>query len=112
MALSGIFRNVTLWSSPQVHVRDFFIRTDLDTQYRDATLEAVLKVRNYGSQASSACTAALELFDRQGKPMPGLTAEAKVPGLAPARETAATLPLKVANPAKLLLETPTCIPWS
>ena len=28
--LSGIFRNVTLWSAPQVHVRDFFVKTDLD----------------------------------------------------------------------------------
>ena len=26
--LSGIFRNVTLWSSPQTHVRDFFVQTD------------------------------------------------------------------------------------
>ncbi|MGA2264507.1 MAG: sugar-binding domain-containing protein, partial [Acidobacteriota bacterium] len=36
--LSGIFRNVTLWSAPQVHIRDFFIKTSLDSQYRDATL--------------------------------------------------------------------------
>ena len=49
--LSGIFRNVTLWSAPQVHVRDFFLKTDLDSQYRDATLDAVLKVKNYGTQA-------------------------------------------------------------
>ena len=32
--LSGIFRNVTLWSAPQVHIRDFFVKTDLDAQYR------------------------------------------------------------------------------
>ena len=30
--LSGIFRNVTLWSAPQVHIRDFFVKTDLDAQ--------------------------------------------------------------------------------
>ncbi len=104
--LSGIFRNVTLWSSPQVHVRDFFLKTDLDAQYRDATLGAVLKVKNYGAQASSACTASIELFDRQGKPMPGLTAEAKVPGLAPGAEVAVMLSLKVANPARWTAETP------
>jgi beta-galactosidase len=104
--LSGIFRNVTLWSAPQVHVRDFFLKTDLDSQYRDATLEAALKVKNYGGQASSACTAAIELFDRQGKPMSGLAAEAKVPPLAPGEETAVTLSLKVANPAKWTAETP------
>ncbi|WP_150132995.1 sugar-binding domain-containing protein [Acidisarcina polymorpha] len=32
--LSGIFRNVTLWSAPQVHVRDFSLTTDLDPSYR------------------------------------------------------------------------------
>ena len=46
--LSGIFRNVTLWSAPQVHIRDFFIKTDLDEKYQDATVEVVAKVRNYG----------------------------------------------------------------
>jgi beta-galactosidase len=28
--LSGIFRNVTLWSAPQEHIRDFSLTTDLD----------------------------------------------------------------------------------
>jgi beta-galactosidase len=104
--LSGIFRNVTLWSAPQVHIRDFFIKTDLDAQYRDATLAAILKIKNYGGQASSPCAAAVALFDLQGKPMPGLTAQVKVPGLAAGAETAVTLSLNVANPAKWTAETP------
>jgi beta-galactosidase len=37
--LSGIFRDVYLFSTPQVHLRDFFVRCDLDEQYRDATLK-------------------------------------------------------------------------
>jgi beta-galactosidase len=104
--LSGIYRNVTLWSAPQVHVRDFFIKTDLDAQYRDATLEAVVKVKNYGSQASPASTAAIDLFDLKGQPMQGLTATANIPGLAAGEEKAVTLTLKVANPAKWTAETP------
>jgi len=28
--LSGIFRNVTLWSAPQEHIRDFYIKTTFD----------------------------------------------------------------------------------
>ena len=35
--LSGIFRNVTIWSTPQLHIRDFFVKTDLDEQYHNAT---------------------------------------------------------------------------
>ena len=48
--LSGIFRNVTVWSAPQQHIRDFFIKTDLDDQYRNATVEGTAKVKNYGTK--------------------------------------------------------------
>ena len=36
--LSGIFRDVYLWSTPAQHVRDFEVRTDLDREVhgRDA----------------------------------------------------------------------------
>ncbi|HEY9508414.1 MAG TPA: sugar-binding domain-containing protein, partial [Verrucomicrobiae bacterium] len=50
--LSGIFRNVTLWSAPEVHIRDFFVQTDLDDAYRNATLSAVAKVHNFSDQAA------------------------------------------------------------
>ena len=36
--LSGIFRDVTLWSTPPVHLRDFRVRTTLDASYRNAVL--------------------------------------------------------------------------
>jgi len=104
--LSGIFRSVTLWSAPQVHIRDFFIKTDLDAQYRDATLDAVLKVKNYGAAASLPCTAVVKLYDRKGKPLPKLSAETKVPGLEPGQETVVTLSFKVPDPDKWTAETP------
>lgn len=49
--LSGVFRDVTLWSTPAVHVRDFRVRTLLDGAYRDAQLDLTLKLRNRGAQA-------------------------------------------------------------
>ncbi len=36
--LSGIFRDVTLWSTPAVHLRDLRVRTPLDSAYRDGLL--------------------------------------------------------------------------
>lgn len=36
--LSGIFREVYLWSVPPVHIRDFEVRTDFDAGYRAAAL--------------------------------------------------------------------------
>jgi beta-galactosidase len=65
--LSGIFRNVTLWSAPKLHVQDTFITTDLDSQYRDATLKLVAKVHNYGSTASKLQFLWVDLYDPQGK---------------------------------------------
>lgn len=71
--LSGIFRNVTLWSAPNVHVRDFRITTDLDANYRDATLGVRAIVRNYGSQSAPARELAVTLSAPDGKKIPGAT---------------------------------------
>jgi beta-galactosidase len=104
--LSGIFRNVYLWSAPQVHIRDFAIKTDLDAQYKDAVLDVTAKVRNYGSQPAAKNTLALALYDAQDKPVSGATAEAAVPELQPGEEREIRLSAKVADPAKWTAETP------
>ena len=104
--LSGIFRNVTLWSAPQVHIRDFFVKTELDAQYRDATLDVTAKVRNYGDRAVEARKVSVELFTLNGKPVDGSRAEADVPALQAGQETAVSLKAPVANPAKWTAETP------
>ena len=64
--LSGIFRDVYLWSRAPVHVRDFENVADLDAAYRDGTLTASVSVRNAGA-TSAAVAARLELFDEHGK---------------------------------------------
>lgn len=63
--LSGIFRDVTLWSTPPVHLRDFRVRTALDPQYRNALLTVDAE---FTSQATAAREVALEvaLFDSAG----------------------------------------------
>lgn len=39
---SGIFREVYLYTVPQIHVRDLFLRTELDSSYRDGVLKISL----------------------------------------------------------------------
>lgn len=51
--LSGIFRDVTLWSTPSTHVRDFTVHTDLDSDYRDAKLAVTASIKNYTTTAST-----------------------------------------------------------
>ena len=44
MRFSGLFRDVFLYAKPAVHVQDIRICTQLDDDYRDATLEAKVKL--------------------------------------------------------------------
>jgi beta-galactosidase/beta-glucuronidase len=61
--LSGIYRDVYLWAAPPVHVRDFFVRTELDAAYEDAMLEVTAKVCNYGQRDVEGYALEFVLFD-------------------------------------------------
>jgi beta-galactosidase len=49
--MSGIFRDVILWSTDPLHVADFRVVTDLDAAYRDATLHLEVQVQDEGPAA-------------------------------------------------------------
>jgi beta-galactosidase len=104
--LSGIFRNVTLWSAPQVHIRDFRVSTDLDAQYQDAMLQVGATVRNYSDQALPARKLAVALFNAGGKPVPHAEAEVSVPALDPGEEKSVVATIPVSKPAKWTAEMP------
>lgn len=103
--LSGIFRNVTIWSTPNTHVRDYFIRTDLDAQYKNAIVDIIAKVKNYGSTKSVEQKLVATLFDGSNK-VSGANAEVFVPALDPGKETIVALKFSVDNPLKWTAETP------
>ncbi|MCB9853329.1 MAG: DUF4981 domain-containing protein [Phycisphaerales bacterium] len=65
--LSGIYRDVFLFSTPKVHIRDFFVTTDLDDSYRNASLDVQLRVHNYADRNAGAQTVELRLLDPDGK---------------------------------------------
>ena len=103
--LSGIFRNVTIWSTPQEHIRDFFIKTDLDEHYQNAIVEVTVKIKNYGVKAIIAKTISAALYDGNN-PVLTAKAEAVVPALQPGSETTVKLTFNVTNPEKWTAETP------
>jgi len=103
--LSGIFRNVTLWSASNLHIRDFYVKTDLDNQYRDATVFVEAKVKNLGVKKSKATDLSVSLYNDE-KVVAGAFAEARVPALMPGEETIVRLSYKVSNPEKWTAETP------
>lgn len=46
--LSGIFREVFLFATPKVHLRDYFVLTDFDANYNNAAMHVEAFVHNYG----------------------------------------------------------------
>ncbi len=61
--LSGIYRNVLLWSAADVHVRDFFVHAGLGDEYRTGRLGVDIELKNFAGKAKPV-TVALELVDR------------------------------------------------
>ena len=69
--LSGIFRDVYLWSAPPTHITDYTVRTELDTAYRDAVLWLSVVVKNIGTlkdadERGLTCKVQAKLFDGEG----------------------------------------------
>ncbi len=62
--LSGIYRDVYLFATPPVHIRDFWAQPELDADYRDATLNVHVDMRMYGDAVDVAGYAVeAQLFD-------------------------------------------------
>ncbi|HVK04576.1 MAG TPA: glycoside hydrolase family 2 TIM barrel-domain containing protein, partial [Armatimonadaceae bacterium] len=108
----GIFREVGLFSVPEVEVRDFFARADLDARYEGATLTVTAKVRNRAESGEARpCSVEISLLDADGKAVGGSggaspLASAPVAALAAGREAAVTLSAPVPAPRKWTAETP------
>lgn len=103
--LSGIFRNVTIWSAPKNHIQDFSVKTDLDDQYRDATVTIMARVRNYGDKTSKKGVVSAVLYNGN-KPVEGATATAPVRALLRGEDSMVKLTFMVKNPEKWTAETP------
>jgi beta-galactosidase len=66
--LSGIHRNVCLFSTPSVHIRDFFVRATLDEQYKDGILMIRPKPATYQEGAEiKGWTVQAQLYDSDKK---------------------------------------------
>src|ERR1035437_6438722 len=102
--LHGIFRNVTLWSAPQVHIRDFFVKQDLDKDYKDATVDVMATIKNFGDKASNTQTLIATLYDKDGKEIAKGSAKGKE--INSKQEEVLNVKFNVVNPEKWTAETP------
>jgi beta-galactosidase len=67
--LAGIFRDVYLFATPKVHLRDFYVTTDLDKDYHDATLSISADIANYSTSIRSGYSVRATLFDKNHNPV-------------------------------------------
>lgn len=102
--LSGIYRPVYLWSTADLHIRDFTVRTDLDAAYRDATLTVETEITNHSGQARNYLLE-LSLLDDAAQTVASLRLNGLAAGPRAAPTRVAPV-LQLANPAKWTAETP------
>ncbi|MEA3338314.1 MAG: glycoside hydrolase family 2 TIM barrel-domain containing protein [Chloroflexota bacterium] len=69
--LSGIYRDVHLLAKPNLHLRDFCVRTGLDEHYRDATLKVGAVLRNADAKRIEGYRLKVALFDAENQPVFG-----------------------------------------
>jgi beta-galactosidase len=103
--LAGIFRDVTLWASPGVHIRDAVVRTDLDAAHRDSVLNVEVEIVNSGAQVIQGAVVKAKLFDAEHKPVLSME-EALKSAVEPTKTAKVTLSKSVDNPDKWSSEKP------
>ncbi len=61
--ISGIERDVVLVATPKVHVRDFFVRANLDDDFDDGLLSVDVAVKNYRPEAAAGHAVRVQLIE-------------------------------------------------
>jgi beta-galactosidase len=67
--ISGIERDVFLFSTPQVRVRDFFVQADLDSEYNDGFLNVEVELKNHFKKKAKNYNLKILLLDKNEDPV-------------------------------------------
>ncbi len=103
--LSGIYRDVLLYATPKVHLRDLFVRTDLDEDCRDAVLRVSAAPVAYDDADLSAYRVRAQLYDADGREVFDEPPASEI-SAAPQNVPGAELSGEVAAPRKWSAEDP------
>ncbi|HHW00170.1 MAG TPA: DUF4981 domain-containing protein [Clostridiaceae bacterium] len=63
--LSGIFREVYIYSVPFIHISDVFVKTKFDDDFNNALYSFQCTVRNYSSDIPGTCSVMVRLMDEK-----------------------------------------------
>ncbi|RBP51068.1 glycoside hydrolase family 2 TIM barrel-domain containing protein [Arenicella xantha] len=96
--LSGIERDVYLFTTPQTHIRDFHAKTTLSNNYKDGVVELSTEVHNASELISEARSLRFMLIDQAGKSISSETL--KVPRINPHSSVTIGTKKTIANVAR------------
>lgn len=102
--LSGIYRDVFMYSTPSQHISDYFATTDLDAQYKDAVFSLKVTVRNYAAATAKNLSVKITLADASSLPVLEKVVKAGIIGAG--KEALLKINEPVRDPLKWTAETP------
>ncbi len=103
---SGIFRDVYLYSTPKIHIRDFFARCELDEKYENAELKVTVKTIHYGKDDAEQHKLEISLLDNEQRYVNSEILTKKAFSINPGTEQLIVLQVNTQNPKKWTAETP------
>ena len=101
--LAGIFDDVTVYATPKTRIFDWYITTDLDDKYVDATMNVEIDVKNYSDMAAN-YSVRTTLLDRENKLIDENKSKAFSVGAK--EKKSVKLSSLIKNPSKWTCETP------
>jgi beta-galactosidase len=104
----GIFRRVYLFSTPLIHLRDFFVQASLTDLYKTGKLDITAHIHNYGHKMVKAPCLTVYLYNEKGQQIgsgPVAQDRPNIPLMA-GTEDIVRLHAKIKNPRKWTAETP------
>ncbi|MFN2208871.1 MAG: glycoside hydrolase family 2 TIM barrel-domain containing protein [Candidatus Promineifilaceae bacterium] len=103
--MAGIFRDVYLYATPQVHILDYAVRTILDKEYTNGMLEVQVDLEAFGQRKPDGCQVDMQLYDAQHN-MVFESPISKALRRNPSEPASLILRQEVSNPLKWTAETP------
>jgi beta-galactosidase len=103
---SGIYRDVYLYATPKIHIRDFFAQCELDENYQHAILNVKVKVINTGKEDTKQNEIEVSLMDEEQHYIESEILMSKSFTVASNTEHQMELEANIENPKKWTAETP------
>ncbi|WP_461815660.1 glycoside hydrolase family 2 TIM barrel-domain containing protein [Faecalimonas sp.] len=101
----GIFRDVYLTSAPLMQIKDYTVRTDLDTSYKNATLHIAADIRNLSNAVQNGYKIQVKALDKAGNDILG-GVSVPIKEVASTKTKTVELQTKVVNPKLWSAENP------